>query len=80
MALCVQDDTGTHDLQSKHHEISKGNTELLGDLRPNIQPSEGDLLQNDFHPSKLDEASTELTEFVEANFGTGFLKRFCFQL
>ncbi|KAL6126907.1 hypothetical protein ACLB2K_074952 [Fragaria x ananassa] len=72
-----QDDTGTHDLQSKHHEIVKGNTELLAYLRPNIQPSEGDLLQNDFHPSKLDEASPELTEFVEANFGTGFLKRFC---
>ncbi|XP_061997211.1 ATP-dependent DNA helicase SRS2-like protein At4g25120 isoform X2 [Rosa rugosa] len=72
-----QADIEKQDLQSKHHDISKGTTGLLADLRSNIRPSEEDVVQNDFHPSKLDEASTELTEFVEANFGTGFLKRFC---
>ncbi|KAM5556979.1 ATP-dependent DNA helicase SRS2-like protein [Rosa sericea] len=71
-----QADIEKQDLQSKHHDISKGTTGLSADLRPNIRPSE-DVVQNDFYPSKLDEASTELTEFVEANFGTGFLKRFC---
>ncbi|XP_040367347.1 ATP-dependent DNA helicase SRS2-like protein At4g25120 isoform X2 [Rosa chinensis] len=72
-----QADIKKQDLQSKHHDISKGTTGLSADLRPNIRPSEEDVVQNDFHPSKIDEASTELTEFVEANFGTGFLKRFC---
>lgn len=79
MGLCIQADIETQDLQSKHDDISKGTTELSADLRPNIQPAE-DVVQNEYHPSKFDEASSELTEFVEANYGTGFLKRLCFQL
>lgn len=69
-------DIETQDLQSKHDDISKGTTELSADLRPNIQPAK-DVVQNDYHPNKLDEAAAELTEFVEANYGNGFLKRFC---
>ncbi|KAK9913952.1 hypothetical protein M0R45_037751 [Rubus argutus] len=68
-----QADIETQDLQSKHDDISKETTGSSADLRPNIQPAK-DVVQNDYHPNKLDEAAAELTEFVEANYGNGFLK------
>ncbi|XP_008234122.1 PREDICTED: ATP-dependent DNA helicase SRS2-like protein At4g25120 [Prunus mume] len=72
----VQADISTQDLQSKNPDTSKGTTRSTADLQPNIQPSEVDSVQNDFHHSKFDEASAELIEFAEGNSGNGFLKRF----
>ncbi|KAL6291287.1 hypothetical protein ACE6H2_008797 [Prunus campanulata] len=72
----VQADISTQDLQSKNPDTSKGTTWSTADLQPNIQPSEVDSVQNDFHHSKFDEASAELIELAEGNSGNGFLKRF----
>ncbi|PQM38932.1 ATP-dependent DNA helicase SRS2-like protein [Prunus yedoensis var. nudiflora] len=72
----VQADISTQDLQSKNPDTSKGTTRSTADLQPNVQPSEVDSVQNDFHHSKFDEASAELIELAEGNSGNGFLKRF----